>query len=877
MDLDPERPADISSTDGEKYLAKQRLERIIEYFQLLGISQDSVVTADSGNGYHILLKIELFNTKESTDLCQHVLQALDLKFSDDAVKVDLTTFNASRISKLYGTLAVKGDSTSDRPHRIAKLIQIPQNITPVSHEILKRIAAGAPKQPEPESFNRNGSSIDIEKWMHQYGLEWNKVNSWNNGKRYILKSCPFNSEHNRGEAVLIQFNNGALAFKCQHDSCADKDWQSLREKYEPKPFRSKQNYARSKDKRKDKPDSALPSVHYDDKQLREVGEETLNILYQGNKPEKIFVRGGNLCRICFDENHRPYIEALNESALMAILTNACNFYKTVGSGKNERTVSISPPPIEIIRYILAKGAWQFPPLISITETPQLRPDGTILNQPGYDKETHLYYFPDAKLVIPAIPDNPTDEDIKQATELILEVKCDFPYDSEASHAHAIASMITPIIKPLIGSNSCIPGTLYDKPQVGTGATYNARIDHLIATGLDAELIPLPEKDEETKKLITTAVIKGKKFFILDNVDRIIRSLSIAVLLTNPVWTDHILGSNKEISCLHNLQVIITGNNLYLNIDLCRRSILSRLDAKEPWPWEKKKQYKHERLFEWVANNRGKILAAIFTIAKAWVIRGQPKSADNPSRGGFEQYCDTVGGILNLMGVKGFLANSDALYEESDTETPAWENLLIAWHELLPGKALTAGQVKDILEKTEYKEFKDALDNIIDSKEKDLTRKLGNALAKKKDVRFPCGLMLVKAGLLRRFVKWKCVSLENADSHQFSLNVSPCESPCGQSIHDDSNTHNEDGVINDSPRLTSASKECESPEKPITRLPEDLLTFWASEGKPIIYLGTGENCEDLEKRISYSLNERQFKALVDWYAKHHKEGKNETTK
>ena len=81
------------------------------------------IFADSGNGAHLLYRIELPNDKASQALIARVLQAVAQKFSDSTVKVDTDVSNAARIWKLYGTLACKGDSTPERPHRFARLLE----------------------------------------------------------------------------------------------------------------------------------------------------------------------------------------------------------------------------------------------------------------------------------------------------------------------------------------------------------------------------------------------------------------------------------------------------------------------------------------------------------------------------------------------------------------------------------------------------------------------------------------------------------------------------------------------------------------------------------------------------------------------------------
>ena len=83
------------------------------------------VLADSGNGAHLLYRIDLPNDDESRDLVKHCLEVLASVFNDAVAQVDIANFNAARIWKLYGTMSRKGDSTADRPHRRAAIIEAP--------------------------------------------------------------------------------------------------------------------------------------------------------------------------------------------------------------------------------------------------------------------------------------------------------------------------------------------------------------------------------------------------------------------------------------------------------------------------------------------------------------------------------------------------------------------------------------------------------------------------------------------------------------------------------------------------------------------------------------------------------------------------------
>ena len=140
IDCDAQCPASgISSTDEEHEAALARSREITAFLRARGLPEP--LFADSGNGGHLVHAIDLPNDAESTKLCERVLKALDFQFSDQAVKVDRTTYNASRISKLYGTPVRKGSSMPDRPHRLSRILEAPDKLKVVSREQLEEIAA----------------------------------------------------------------------------------------------------------------------------------------------------------------------------------------------------------------------------------------------------------------------------------------------------------------------------------------------------------------------------------------------------------------------------------------------------------------------------------------------------------------------------------------------------------------------------------------------------------------------------------------------------------------------------------------------------------------------------------------------------------------
>ena len=124
IDCDPRRPAGISSTDAEHGRAITTACGIWD--DLRGEGWPDPVVADSGNGAHLLYQINAPNSLAVTQLIQRTLKGIAERCAPDDIDVDLSVFNPARITKVYGTLTRKGDSTPERPHRRSRLLEIPQ-------------------------------------------------------------------------------------------------------------------------------------------------------------------------------------------------------------------------------------------------------------------------------------------------------------------------------------------------------------------------------------------------------------------------------------------------------------------------------------------------------------------------------------------------------------------------------------------------------------------------------------------------------------------------------------------------------------------------------------------------------------------------------
>lgn len=242
VDLDPKRKTGISSTEEELRQAYEVARRIYKFLKDYGF--EDPVKGISGNGAHLLYRINLKNTDENKALLKKCLQALSMLFDTDVIEVDTGNHNPSRVCKLYGTLAQKGANTEKRPHRMSRLIGDIKDVKVTKYEYLEKLATELPAEEPPVKptahNNYNPKEFDIEDWMREHGLSYT-AKSWNGGTKYILDECPFDPSHKAPDSMVTKSASGAIGFKCLHNHCQGYHWRDLRLKYEPDAYEHTEN------------------------------------------------------------------------------------------------------------------------------------------------------------------------------------------------------------------------------------------------------------------------------------------------------------------------------------------------------------------------------------------------------------------------------------------------------------------------------------------------------------------------------------------------------------------------------------------------------------------------------------------------------------
>jgi hypothetical protein len=677
IDTDPERPADTSSTDSEKTLAIEQSGRIRDFLRERGWPDP--IRIDSGNGGHLVYAIDLPSDDASRDLVKALLEGLARRFNTPEVKVDVVVSNASRVSKLPATMTRKGEDTADRPHRRAGIIEAPAERVTVPAEMLDALVAelapaesGQPELDLGAEIERKqatvaGPAADIEARAIAYLAKCEPAVSGQRG-------------HDKAFKAAVSIGPG-------FDLPADVAYRMLWEHYNPrcdppwseKELKHKVDDAYEKETRRGWLRDAPP------KKARRNGEATHSKIElngdgggNGTPPEppsatdpgspampradiritadlheaidsaaaaavghpEVYEWGGSLVVQRKEKDDpedapgvkraagAPLIVALNKVTVRTVISRRARFW---GFDKRDREWVRKPPPRDVAEAVLGLG--RFPgsrELCGIVEAPTLRPDGSLLDTPGYDRRTGLLYVPNAEY--PPISADPTIADAARAAGELLYLVSDFPFKADADRAAWLALVLTLVARGAI--EGPVPGFLFSANVAGSGKTRLVVLASRIAAGRPPAFDGYSLDDDEMEKRLSAVTMTGDPFLLLDNAPNGSAvgcpSLDRAIM-ADGVFRTRILGKSEMTPLLLWRTVIaITGNNMGTKDDALRRFMLCSLlspmerpETRDPEAYEITKDT-GLTLDEYVMRERPRLVAAALTILRGYIVAGRPK-------------------------------------------------------------------------------------------------------------------------------------------------------------------------------------------------------------------------------------------------------------
>ena len=343
------------------------------------------------------------------------------------------------------------------------------------------------------------------------------------------------------------------------------------------------------------------------------------------------------------------------------------------------------PPYDIASTIMARdGEWQFAALAGIITTPTMRPDGSILAEPGYDPSTKLLLV--APPPMPTIPEQPSRDDALAALATLDALLDEFPFVNEASRSVALSALMTPVAR---GAMQVVPLHAADAPEAGSGKSYMFDIASAIATGEIAPAIAAGRTEEETEKRLTAELMTGQPIISIDNLNGELGGDLICQAIERPIIKPRILGRSETRRIENTVTMFANGNNFRVVGDIVRRVILCSMDANMERP--EQRQFQGDPV-DTVLANRGAYIAAVLTIVRAYIVAGYPGLC--PSLASFHDWSRLIRSPLVWLG----RADPVDTMETARADDPTRSNLraiVSAWQNVIGiNEPLTAGDLKD---------------------------------------------------------------------------------------------------------------------------------------------------------------------------------------
>tara|TARA_R110002072_G_scaffold303108_2_gene493855 strand:+ start:15314 stop:17941 length:2628 start_codon:yes stop_codon:yes gene_type:complete len=380
----------------------------------------------------------------------------------------------------------------------------------------------------------------------------------------------------------------------------------------------------------------------------------------------IYQRGGVLVQIVNDSRSGatglslseavPQIRPLPKSLIRERITQAVQLVEEVNT--EDGPVPVQKRPCEwLVQAIHNRGDYNgcVRPLTGITQTPTLRPDGSVIQTPGYDELTGFLYKPTCEF--PEVPEHPTKAETAAAVAELMEVIVDFPFETDAHRSVWVALVLTLLVRPAI-DGPC-PLFVFDANTPGAGKTLLADVAEIIAQGSPMARKTWPGSEEEVRKFITAIAIEGVPSILIDNAVSSLGGPSLDAVLTGTTWNDRILGKSQTTGPLPlNTTWTATGNNLELSADTARRTLAARLNSPEEHP-EDRTGFSRPDLKKSVRENRPRLAVAGLTIVRAYYEAGCPNSGLTPW-GSFESWSGVVRDAMVFAGLADPCAARDAV-------------------------------------------------------------------------------------------------------------------------------------------------------------------------------------------------------------------------
>ncbi|MFJ8027424.1 bifunctional DNA primase/polymerase [Streptomyces sp. NPDC096311] len=398
-------------------------------------------------------------------------------------------------------------------------------------------------------------------------------------------------------------------------------------------------------------------------------------IMRANQLPDLYKRSSGPCWVYEDDQGNPLVKQLGTDNLRAYLGDHVTTYQVVKDPFTEGTKEVRELFMpKTCGTILGRKDWPLMPLRGIVTSPVVRPDGSLVQAPGYDRGTGLYMHP--RVPLRRLQPQVSKESVERAKDIVLnQMLADFPFVANSDRAQYLGALLSPIIRPYV------PGPTPLVVITGTSqASGKTLLKDVFGRLYGLAETPWAENDAELRKAITAKMWDcGDPIIAMDNLPNghIIKSPILSSLVTSATWSDRLLGSTSSVTMPNDRLWVLTGNNLRTGGDNGRRTLWVRLDPDCPNP-DQRDNFTVGDLRIWLAENASTIVAALVTMVRGWLADGA--KTINTRMGDYSPWASVIAGILDYLKVPGWLADRGEASAALDDEAQEWAAFLTDWHQ-----------------------------------------------------------------------------------------------------------------------------------------------------------------------------------------------------
>jgi hypothetical protein len=268
------------------------------------------------------------------------------------------------------------------------------------------------------------------------------------------------------------------------------------------------------------------------------------------------------------------------------------------------------------------------------------PQGDIIfPKPGFNPELGIYCVPDLPPIRLC--------SLEEARAIIERLYSGFCWKFTQSRIHAIARLITPYLRGVMGFAARFPLWYYVGNRPRCGKDYCNGVAQIVYIGHAFEDIPLSENYEETWKRIVAALRSGRAMIHFANCQHFLGDPNFIQAITGPTINARNLGHNDATADLELPNEI--DYSISVNIGVTEREdIAPRTRKIELAYYEEdanRRTFPDPFLHQWITNNRGEALSAIYSFCQAWLKAGAP--AGTTLFNSFPQWARDAGGFMTF--------------------------------------------------------------------------------------------------------------------------------------------------------------------------------------------------------------------------------------